>query len=73
MDLRASFAREELRKIRSRTGKKMAELVAAGKWTGGARPFGWQADGMTLQPDEAKELRKAKDRILWRRESIRRL
>jgi DNA invertase Pin-like site-specific DNA recombinase len=47
-----------------RVRSKMAELTNAGKWTGGPRPFGWEADGITQRPAEVKLLREAKDRVL---------
>jgi site-specific DNA recombinase len=79
MELRASFAREELRKIRKRTQRKHIELAERGKDAGGGRPFGYLADRHTLRPpysycrlsdraeimvDEPDLVREAADRAL---------
>lgn len=50
MELRASFAREELRKLRKRTRRKHLELAEKGKDAGGGRPFGYLADRQRLRP-----------------------
>jgi site-specific DNA recombinase len=64
MELRASFAREELRKIRSRTQRKHQELAENGKDAGGGRPFGYEEDRLTLRPAEAELIREAARRAL---------
>jgi len=65
LELRASFAREELRKIRSRIRRKALELAEAGKvGSGGTRPFGYEADMTTVRPAEAVLVREAADRVL---------
>jgi site-specific DNA recombinase len=64
LELRASFAREEWRKIRSRTRRKMQELAEAGRFhTGGRRAYGYRRDGQ-VEPAEAAILREARDRVL---------
>ncbi|MEU3168969.1 recombinase family protein [Streptosporangium sp. NPDC006930] len=35
-----------------------------GEWGGGIRPFGFEADGVTVRPDEAAEIRRATDALL---------
>ncbi len=64
MELRASFAREELRKIKSRTQRKHLELAENGKDAGGGRPFGYEEDRLTLRPAEADLIREAARRAL---------
>jgi DNA invertase Pin-like site-specific DNA recombinase len=64
MDLRASFAREELRKMRSRTRRKHLELATDGKDAGGGRPFGYEEDRHAVRPTEAGLVREAAARVL---------
>jgi len=49
MEMRGTFAREALRKIRSRTARKHQELAENGHDAGGGRPFGYEADRHTLR------------------------
>jgi DNA invertase Pin-like site-specific DNA recombinase len=65
LELRASFAREELRKIRSRNRRKALELAENGKVaSGGTRAFGYEPDMKTIRPTEAAMVRDAADRVL---------
>lgn len=64
LELRASFAREELRKIRARVARKHKELAEHGKDAGGGRPFGYEADRMTINKKEAALIREASQRFL---------
>lgn len=57
-------AQAEAETIKDRVKRKMVELIAAGKWTGGPRPFGWQGDGVTEIPEEIEALREAVKTIL---------
>src|SRR5579859_3161031 len=41
-----------------------AEHAAAGQWLGGRRPFGYEADGVTLRPAEAQPLAQAHHAVL---------
>lgn len=41
-----------------------AEHAAAGQWLGGRRPFGYEADGVTLRPAEAEPLAQAHRAVL---------
>lgn len=70
MELRASFAREELRKIRGRIRRKHLELAKDGKVSGGGRPFGYESDRRTVRPEEAELIKEAAQRVL-RGESLR--
>src|SRR6266851_1600776 len=49
LEIRASFAREELRKIRKRIQRKHQQLADTGKSAGGGRPFGYERDRRTLR------------------------
>ncbi len=65
LEIRASFAREELRKIRARVRRKAKELAETGKMSGGGtRPYGYKADRKTLCHDEAEIVREAARRVL---------
>jgi DNA invertase Pin-like site-specific DNA recombinase len=64
LDVRASFAREELRKIKSRTARKHLELAETGKDVGGGRPFGYEPDRVTIRQSEAKLIRQAATKLL---------
>ena len=41
-----------------------AEAAANGEWRGGPRPFGYEADGVTVRESEAREVRDAVRRLL---------
>lgn len=69
MELRASFAREELRKIKQRIKRKHLELLVNGKSAGGPRPYGYDrvegTKGWTVvREDEAALIREAARRVL---------
>src|SRR5262249_12496517 len=64
MELRASFAREELRKIRSRISRKHLELAERGMNAGGGRPVGCEDDRVTIRTHEADLVREAARRVL---------
>ena len=53
-------SRDTARRV-SRARQRQAE---EGKWGGGKRPFGFGPDGVTVNPDEAAEIRRAADAIL---------
>lgn len=50
------------------TGRRVAraaeDRARAGKFSGGRRPFGFEADGVTLRESEAAEVRQAADKLL---------
>ena len=48
-----AIANKASRDISRRVKRKMDELAAAGRPSGGRRAFGYEKDGMTLRPDEA--------------------
>jgi site-specific DNA recombinase len=53
-----AWARYEVEAKSDRTRSKMDELARAGAFQGGARPFGYEADGIAVRPDEAAEVAK---------------
>lgn len=66
LDIRASFAREELRKIGSRTRRKHLELAQRGVDVAGRRPFGYhRVDGkFVIDENEAELIREAARLVL---------
>jgi site-specific DNA recombinase len=60
-----AMARKESDDKSRRIRRKHEELAQAGKLAGGGtRPFGYQADRRTIEPDEAAIVREAAERIL---------
>jgi hypothetical protein len=58
-------ARYEVERIGERVRRKHRELAEAGRPVGGgSRPFGFEDDRMTLQPEEAAHIREAARRLL---------
>jgi site-specific DNA recombinase len=51
-----AWARYETEARVERTKRKNDQLAEAGAFQGGARPFGYEADGLTVRPDEAELL-----------------
>ena len=46
-------AQHEIDHSRERMKRAKEQAAASGKWRGGPRPFGYEADGVTVRPDEA--------------------
>jgi site-specific DNA recombinase len=70
-DIIAIFARMESRNISVRVARARLEAAMAGRPVpGGARPFGYAADKVTIIPAEAEALREAARRVV-RGESLR--
>lgn len=59
-----AFAMKEGEDKSRRTIRKHLELAEAGKPVGGTRPFGFEADRITIREDEATLIREAADRLL---------
>lgn len=59
-----NFARFEVDHARERMTRAKQRSAEAGKWKGGRRPFGFDADGVTIRAGEASALREAVDRVL---------
>jgi hypothetical protein len=58
------MAAAEVRKTSRRVLRKKQELAEAGKYAGGSRPFGYEADGVTIRPLEAAEIDVAAKRFV---------
>ncbi|MGH3788833.1 MAG: recombinase family protein [Pseudonocardiaceae bacterium] len=59
-----AVARYESEHMAERIQDQKAKAAAAGKWIGGARPFGYTRDGMALEPVEADAIRDGVRRVL---------
>lgn len=59
-----AVARYEVEHNVERIKAARLQAVEAGKWTGGRRPFGYEADGVTVREDEARWVRHAVDEVL---------
>jgi len=55
--LGAGLARFEVRRKSERQQDANAKRARSGKWVGGRRPFGFEADGVTVRPEEAAAIR----------------
>ena len=53
-------SRDTARRVR----RKLAENAIDGKHHGGLRPYGWEEDRVTAQPDEAAAIRQAADMLI---------
>jgi len=62
--IKGAVAAEEVRKTGQRIRRKKLEIAESGAFSGGARPFGYEADGMTVRGSEAAVIREAASRIL---------
>lgn len=62
--IKGAVAAEEVRKMSARLRRKHLELAQAGKVSGGGtRPFGYEADRMTIRESEAELIREAVQRF----------
>lgn len=52
-DMLAAFARSEVELKADRQIRASQQAAEAGRWHGGTRPFGYEADGITIRPAEA--------------------
>jgi site-specific DNA recombinase len=59
-----AWARHEVEHSIARQRRAKAQAAAAGKFRGGRRPFGYEADGVTVRPDEAKIVQEVTQRVL---------
>ncbi|MDO9496143.1 MAG: recombinase family protein, partial [Nocardioides sp.] len=59
-----AFARYEVDHAVERMQRAKQRSADAGRWKGGRRPFGYEADGVTVRPDEAALISDAADRVL---------
>lgn len=59
-----TVANDSSRSTARRVARAMKDKAAAGEFTGGLRPFGFERDGLTLREAEATEIRRWCDRLL---------
>lgn len=59
-----AVARYESEHRSERVAAQKEHAAAAGRWLGGRRPFGFEADGTTVRPLEAELIRSATDQLL---------
>lgn len=64
MRVAADFDTAEAERVSERAQRQRAQARVAGTWSGGRRPYGYHADGMTVLVDEAAEVLKASEAIL---------
>jgi len=62
--IKGAVARAEAEGLSRRVRRRVAENAAAGRPTGGGRPFGFEADELTVREPEAVLLRAACDQVL---------
>lgn len=60
----ASIARMEVEHKAERQARKNLQMAEGGEWKGGRRPYGYEADGVTILESEAKILREAARRLI---------
>lgn len=63
-------AQHEVEQTRERIRAKKAELAGAGKYRGGPRPYGYEADGVTIRTDEAKIVRRMTKQVIAGRSTM---
>jgi hypothetical protein len=59
-----AVARYEVDHAVERQKRAKLQAARAGRWRGGRRPFGWEADGVTVVPSEAAVIQDAAARVL---------
>jgi site-specific DNA recombinase len=59
-----SAGRYEVEHMIERQQAAKLQAATSGRWKGGRRPFGYEADGVTIRESEASEVRKATDELL---------
>lgn len=64
LEIRASFAREELRKLKRRLRRWHQQRAEHGEDAGAGRPFGFEADRSTIRAEEAALVEEAARRVL---------
>lgn len=59
-----AIANQASRDTRRRVAAGRKRKADRGEWGGGPRPFGFEANGVTIRPDEAEIIRVASERVL---------
>jgi site-specific DNA recombinase len=60
----ASVARQEIEQKADRQRAATRQAAEQGRWIGGRRPFGYEADGVTIREDEATAIRRSYEDVL---------
>lgn len=60
----AAWDAAEAERTAERVQRAKDDSVVKGEWRGGPRPFGYEADGLTVRPQEAAALERAADGII---------
>lgn len=63
-DILGSVAQHEIEQKSDRQRRAIQQAAAAGRWVGGRRPFGYDADGVTIREPEAGAVRDAYRAVL---------
>ncbi|MGI5144838.1 recombinase family protein [Plantactinospora sp. CA-294935] len=63
-DILGSVAQHEIEQKSDRQRRAALQAAEQGRRIGGRRPFGYEADGMTIRESEARAIRKAYDDVL---------
>jgi site-specific DNA recombinase len=59
-----AMARYEVERMIERQRRARDQKVQRGEWSGGPRPYGWEADGVTAVPVEIAVIREAAEAVL---------
>jgi site-specific DNA recombinase len=59
-----AMARYEVERMIERQRRARDQKVQRGEWSGGPRPYGWEADGITPVPEEIAIIREAAEAVL---------
>lgn len=59
-----AFARYEVEHMIERQQRAKLQAASEGRWRGGRRPFGFEADGVTIIPAEAQEIARMAELVL---------
>lgn len=59
-----AVARQEVERSTDRIRRSKQQAAEQGRYRGGPRPFGYEADGMTVRPDEAAAVQEMAKRIV---------
>lgn len=63
-EILASVSKHQVAHMREQVARKKEQNVAKGEYRGGPRPFGYEADGRTVRPEEAAEVLAATRAVL---------
>jgi site-specific DNA recombinase len=64
LEIKASVGAYEVANTRDRVKDRMQELAEQGLYSGGTRPYSYEADGVTIRESEAFRIREAADKVI---------